>query len=115
MEGIDMSKPVNYIHIRDHRVAKDGKMTVVSNGGATIGYILDGTKVLYTVSRCNEKDVFCRRIGRAISRGRLAKEKDCKVINVAPDIFRGALRAKLLDDYYDSLEQHIPDAHQRLY
>lgn len=110
-----MQVPVRYIHVRDHKTGKTGEVTVVSNGGATIGYMQNGEKVIYTVSRCNEKDVFCRRVGRAITRGRLLAGKQVKLMEAPADTYRGLLRAQLLNEFYDSLEQHIPDAHMRLY
>lgn len=110
-----MQVPVSYIHVRDHKTDKGGNKTVVSNGGATIGYMVDGTKVAFTVARCNEKDVFCRRVGRAITRGRLLADKNVSLIEVPEKSYRGFIRAQLLNEYYDSLEQHIPDAHMRLY
>jgi hypothetical protein len=112
---INLNSPVSYIHIRDHKDGKDGKKTVVSNGGATIGYVHDGTHVVYTIAKCKYPDVFCRRVGRAITRGRLMSGKDVKVLEVSENTFRGKIRAELLNIYYSTVEQHIPDAHMRLY
>lgn len=59
------------IHIR--RKDKEGKL--LSTGGATI--IIKRTNIphhfVVDVAQCCEKDVFCRRIGKAIATGRAEK------------------------------------------
>lgn len=110
---------VFYIHIRDYRKLSQTErsqfmrrhpgvsppeMTVVSNGGATIGYVRDGNIVLFTIARCNKKDTFCRRIGRAITRGRLLLGKNVAKIEVPDDIFRKELTERLKDEYYESFQ-----------
>lgn len=116
----DKTQPISYIHIRDHAEVKNKETglvekTVVSNGGATIGYIVDGDTVMYAVAKCKVPDVFCRRIGRAITRGRIATGRNVSFVYIPKDAYRGEIRARLMNEYYDSLEQIIPDAHQRLY
>lgn len=115
MEGFNMNTPVSYIHIRDHAEGKDGKKTVVSNGGACIGYMRDGNNVIFAIAKCKYPDVYCRRVGRAIVRGRLMHDRGTKLIEIPETAFRGQVRAQLLNEYYASLEQYVPDAHMHLY
>ena len=112
--GFDMNKPVYYIHVRDHADNK-GKKTVVSHGGATIAYIVDGPNVLWAMSKCHVKDVYCRRDGRDKAKGRLLSKRYANMMIVPHDIYRHELRGRLLEEYYARLEEKIPDAAMRLY
>lgn len=60
---------IKYIHLRNYDVY--GYPT--TKGGKTIAFQVDGDKVRYAIAHCNEGDNFCRRIGRLIAAGRLAK------------------------------------------
>ncbi len=57
---------LRYLHMREY----DG-FDILGRGGKTICYKEedDGT-IIYTIAYCSSRDNFCRRIGRAISRGR---------------------------------------------
>jgi hypothetical protein len=58
---------IHYVHLRQKQ--EDGSLDV--HGGATIAYIADDTTITCSLARCNVKDNFCRRVGRAIATGRL--------------------------------------------
>jgi glycerol-3-phosphate dehydrogenase len=61
---------VNFIHIRE----RDAQGRISTHGGFTIAYRQTAPdEVVLATAMCNEKDNFCRRIGRAIAGGRLAK------------------------------------------
>lgn len=74
-------KGLNFIHLREK--GADGR--ALTHGGVTIAYaeITDETLAI-SIAMCNEKDNFCRRIGRSISSGRLAKGIWTKTIPLDP-------------------------------
>ena len=124
MESVNLQLPVSYIHIRQfrrlnndeiarfkekHPGVKSPEMTVVSNGGATIGYIRDGNKVMYSMAFCNPKDTFCRRVGRAITRGRLLKNKDVDILEIPANAYRGVVHDALKEVYYDIFDEMYPE------
>ena len=60
---------VKYIHLRNF---VDEWVQVSNRGGLTIAYrYVDANHVNMAIARCNVRDNFCRRIGRAIALGRL--------------------------------------------
>lgn len=66
---------IHYLHIRDY---KDGKLD--NRGGVTCGYLLyddgiDKYDVCYSFSFCNDRDNYCKKIGRDIVAGRLLSDE----------------------------------------
>lgn len=60
---------VQYRYIRRHD--KDGN--VLQTGGITVVYRVDEDKVVYQFSVCSNKDQFSKKIGKEVSRIRLAE------------------------------------------
>jgi uncharacterized membrane protein len=48
----------------------DGRLGIIGSRMATVVVAVQGKKMAYGVARCNEKDQFCRKIGRTIAEGR---------------------------------------------
>lgn len=73
---------VRYLHFRVFEettvVEEDGSEyetdVPAARGGATVAYVPEGHGFRYSVAYCSENDNFNRRIGRAVSKGRLAHE-----------------------------------------
>lgn len=77
-------RDIKYIHLRRY----DPEGNLLPKGGATIAYIIDYDnsadcrKLDYKIARCNYKDVFSRKIGRAIASGRMLKgDYDSLILN----------------------------------
>lgn len=113
-----------FVHLRYHNPANK---TVLCKGGATICYFVvdsknvgdfpvkesitqdeylklkeDSKLVYYSISKCHEKDNFCRRIGRDISLGRLLKlaNMDAEVFNAKS--LNSEIVKRLIKIYYES-------------
>lgn len=74
---------IKFHHIRnkfiEYKNQFNGVASIESKGGTTIAYEVvntdNNTKIInYAVARCNPQDNFNRKIGRAISEGRLTKK-----------------------------------------
>jgi hypothetical protein len=59
-----------FLHIRNTEAGQ-----VTGKGGLTVAYSQAEGNLYYAVARCSSRENFCRKIGRAVSRGRLAEGK----------------------------------------
>ncbi len=74
---------VKYIHLRVH---KDAFSTYPeAKGGITFAYDITGNTINFTASKCNAKDHYNKKIGRAIAGGRLACGKGVESLIVDPN------------------------------
>jgi hypothetical protein len=64
---------MRFIHLRKYAQKFRLCDEILPKGGTTIGYVIDGENVKYSISRCNDKDHFNKRIGRLICEGRMKK------------------------------------------
>lgn len=62
-----MEQSVRFMHIRKH----DSKGNLKATEGATIAVKAEGERYHVYAAFCSKRDVFCRRIGRAVAEGRL--------------------------------------------
>lgn len=63
---------IRFLHIRNH--TKEG--TLCPNGGATVAISkADSKHYVFNVAHCSDKDVFCKKLGRAVASGRLQKHR----------------------------------------
>lgn len=86
-------KDIKYIHLRRY----DPEGNLLPKGGATIAYVLIHALLQYKIARCNYKDVFSRKIGRAIASGRMLKgDYDSLIVN--KDITRSQIKQILTEE-----------------
>ena len=57
---------IRFVHIRKHDIF-DLKPT----GGITLAYELHGDRVVFSASKCSDKDHYNKKIGRAVTTGRM--------------------------------------------
>jgi hypothetical protein len=107
-----MNRNMKFIHLRRVRRNPDnGNSILLSNGGATIAYLVsdevrdDGTRgVYYAIAKCNEKDNFCKDLGRKIAAGRAEAGKG-NYMTIPDGLPRGELRELLKEKYYGEEER----------
>ena len=69
-----------FLHVRNIEDSETG--THACKGGATVAYdVVDGV-VQFAVAICSTRDNFCRRIGRAVSEGRLKDGHKVMTLNL---------------------------------
>lgn len=92
---------VKYIHLRVYDEAHGGPL---SKGGITFAYDIQGDQIRYTMSKCNDKDHYNKKIGRAIASGRLAKGIGVTVL-LAKEGHTATER--VLDNFTQEYEAHL--------
>lgn len=62
---------IRFVHIR--RYSRELSLDPSPTGGTTIAYELSGDRVIYSASRCSDKDHYNKKIGRSVTTGRMEK------------------------------------------
>lgn len=115
-----MREPINknpnkvyYIHVRP--IGSDGHTS--NHGGITIAYRLHENGLVYEVAyaRCNIKDNFCKRVGRAIAKGnlnfdRLHLVKDTGDYKEMQQIIKQFVITHIIKTYYPGHVAKLADA-----
>lgn len=107
------SKEIRYIHLRNHSYLNaiqkgDKRGTVEARGGVTIAYVRDGDTCKFAWAQCSGRDVFSRKIGRAISSGRLLGG-DGDALEIDDTMTRTEVCKALIETYYDHETTWWPD------
>lgn len=69
-----MNQPIQFMHYRKfvNLSGYAGDISVDSRGGATVAIMpAENNTALVSIARCNPNDVFNKKVGRAISEGRI--------------------------------------------
>ena len=105
---------VFYVHLHQHNHDKQ----INPYGGVTIGYSIHRNVVHYALAKCKSVDRFNRKVGRAITTGRLRKGKhDTLIDNNLPSQTspHSYIIPKLIEKYYEEARPHWSDVSYYVY
>jgi len=110
--------PTRFIHLRRREQRPTTTEFIFATGGATIGYEVSSLSdtedaVEYYIAKCCDKDVFCRKIGRDVSQGRLLRGGG-RTITIPHGLPRGEIRKILVEKYYESESHFVPNIRERV-
>ena len=101
-----MNNQVQFMHYRKfvNRSGWAGDVEMDSRGGATIAILpAENNTVLVSIARCNPADVFNKKVGRAISEGRIQAYLNGRTS------LEGSVQTIVVADF-DKLKETVADA-----